>query len=104
MKCPKCCHIFTVKKGKKKQYLGFVFLTDDEYKKLVEKFGVQGTRDRIKNLDDGIAIKGYKYKDHYRVILKWASSGPMTVSLLVFTLRPSSSSQSSSPGTARTVV
>lgn len=79
MKCPKCGHSFTVKKDKKSQYLKFVFLTDDEYKKLVEKFGVRGTHDRIKNLDDAIAIHGYKYKDHYRVILKWASNEPKEI-------------------------
>ncbi len=77
MKCPKCSHTFSVKKGKKTQYLEFVFLTDNEYKKLLKKFGKQGTQDRIKNLDDQIAIHGYKYKDHYRVILKWAEKEPV---------------------------
>ncbi len=77
LKCPKCKHTWTVKKGKKSQYLGFVFLTDDEYKKLIEKFGKSGTQVKIKSLDDALAIHGYKYNSHYRVILKWAENEPV---------------------------
>jgi len=62
----------TKAKPKKKKYLEFVLLADDEYNKLVEKFGESGAKHRIKDMDDGIAIKGYKYKSHYRAILKWA--------------------------------
>lgn len=68
MKCPECGHTF---KPHKERYLDYVFLSPEEYGKLVKRFGEQGTNDRIKNLDDAIAIHGYKYKDHYRVILKW---------------------------------
>ena len=34
-------------------------------------FGKECADKYIKDLDDAIAIHGYKYKDHYRVILKW---------------------------------
>jgi uncharacterized protein YdaU (DUF1376 family) len=49
-----------------------VLLTDDEYKKLNDKFGFF-TQDHIKSLDEGIELKGYKYKSHYLAILKWES-------------------------------
>ena len=46
-------------------------LTDEEYKKLLVKFN--GDCDRmIQNLDTGIELKGYKYKNHYLAVLKWA--------------------------------
>lgn len=48
-----------------------VFLTENEYKKLQERFN--GNAEKwIKTLDEGIQQKGYKYKDHYLTILKWA--------------------------------
>lgn len=47
-----------------------VFLTDDQYRKLQERFA--DADDRIENLSLGIASKGYKYKDHYATILNWA--------------------------------
>lgn len=49
----------------------FVKLTADEYGKLVERFGEQGTADRIANLDERIGAKGYRYKSHYHTILSW---------------------------------
>ena len=48
-----------------------VILTEDEYQKLIKKFGEQGTSIRIENLSEGIASKGYKYKSHYATILSW---------------------------------
>ena len=63
-----------VSKGKestKNTYMEFVFLTPDEYKKLIEKFGEQGTKDRIAALNDYIGSKGKKYKSHYHTILTW---------------------------------
>jgi hypothetical protein len=50
-----------------------VFLTKDEYKKLVEKLGENNTKILITELDTGIASKGYKYKSHYATILNWAN-------------------------------
>jgi hypothetical protein len=59
----------------KKQYEDYVYLTDSEYQKLVEKFGKVNADDKIRKLDEYIG--GYrnakkKYTDHYRVILTWA--------------------------------
>ena len=48
-----------------------VLLSDDDYKKLIDKFGEKGTKERIEDLSKGIASKGYKYKNHYATILNW---------------------------------
>ena len=56
----------------KKKYGDFVQLTDDEYAKLVEKFGEQSAREKIENMNDAIAIHGYKYKSHYKAVLVWS--------------------------------
>jgi hypothetical protein len=55
----------------KEKYLDFVFLLPEEYKKLVERYGEDGARERIARLNDGIGSKGYKYKSHYHTILNW---------------------------------
>lgn len=47
-----------------------VLLTDEQYAKLKDKFG-DDTERVINNLDEGIELKGYKYKNHYLAILKW---------------------------------
>jgi len=48
-----------------------VLLTDNEVLKLKDKFDVLYT-DKIKQLDEGIELKGYVYKSHYLAILKWS--------------------------------
>ena len=48
-----------------------VRLTDDEVSKLKEQFPHDWVQ-RIENLSEGIALKGYKYKSHYLAILNWA--------------------------------
>ena len=48
-----------------------VLLTDEEYIKLQEKFP-HDYSERIENMSEGIARKGYKYKSHYLAILNWA--------------------------------
>ena len=48
-----------------------VLLTDEEYAKLQAKFP-HDYSERIENLSEGIARKGYKYKSHYLAILNWA--------------------------------
>ena len=62
----------------KKLYLEFVKLTDDEYKKLVDKFGEQDTKNKIQKLDDYIGSKGTKYVSHYRTILNWSKKDEPT--------------------------
>lgn len=47
-----------------------VLLTDTEYGRLKERF--PDVDARIKKLDEGIELKGYKYKSHYLAIIKWA--------------------------------
>ena len=51
-----------------------VLLTNDQYNKLVEEMGKDATEYWIKKVDEGIEIKGYKYKNHYLVIKKWRGS------------------------------
>jgi hypothetical protein len=67
--------LITVKQrlANKKPYGEFknVLLTDEEYQKLVNKFGSTGTIDRIENMSASIESKGYKYRDHYAAILTW---------------------------------
>jgi uncharacterized protein YdaU (DUF1376 family) len=48
-----------------------VLLSEAEKTRLVEKFGTQGTSERIEALSEGIASKGYRYKSHYATILTW---------------------------------
>lgn len=48
-----------------------VLLTDEQYNKLKEKFP-NDYEDRIKKLDEGIELKGYKYKNHLLTMIKWA--------------------------------
>jgi hypothetical protein len=59
------------KEKNKKLFLDFVLLTDEEYKKLLNKFGEQGTKDRIEKLNNYIGSKGTRYKSHYYTILTW---------------------------------
>jgi predicted DNA binding CopG/RHH family protein len=58
-------------KPDKLRFLEFVFLTDEEYKKLVDRFGKQLADEKIQALNDGIGSKGYKYQSHYHTILSW---------------------------------
>ena len=51
---------------------GHVLLSDEEVQKLQERF--PDWQDKIRELDEGIELKGYKYKSHYLAILKWAKT------------------------------
>jgi hypothetical protein len=53
-------------------YGEFVSLSDDQYKKLVEKFGQQEADEKIETLDIYIGSTGKKYSSHYHTILSWA--------------------------------
>lgn len=59
----------------KKQYLTYVFLTDEEYQKLCNKYSKEITNDWIERLNNWIAEKpsdSKRKKDsHYHTILNW---------------------------------
>jgi len=48
-----------------------VLLADEEYQKLLARFGSQ-TADKIEGLSSAIESKGYKYRSHYATILNWS--------------------------------
>lgn len=48
-----------------------ISLSDDEYKKLTDKFGRNKTDTLIEELSIAIQSKGYRYKNHYATILNW---------------------------------
>jgi len=65
----------------KKKYLEFVLLTDDEYKKLCDRFGKSVADSYIERLNNYLGSKGKKYKSHYHTILNWSnkdSAAPKT--------------------------
>jgi len=49
-----------------------VKLTNEEYQKLIDKFGDKNTNILIFELDTYIGSKGDKYKSHYATLLNWA--------------------------------
>ena len=57
--------------NEKKKYRDFVFLTEEEYEKLGEKWGLSVLDDKIDELNDYIGSKGKKYKMHYHTLLSW---------------------------------
>lgn len=61
------------KEKDKRLFSEFVYLTNDEYQRLLERFGELGTKDRIEKLNNYIGSKGNKYKSHYHTILTWAN-------------------------------
>jgi molybdate-binding protein len=55
----------------KKKYSEFVSLTEEQYQKLIEKYGETNTKKFIEKLDNYKGATGKKYKDDYRAILNW---------------------------------
>jgi hypothetical protein len=53
-------------------YGEFVKLTDGEYEKLINKFGINTAKEKIDILSDYIGSTEKKYKSHYHTILSWA--------------------------------
>ena len=51
---------------------GTVKMTQEEYDKLLTRFGESDAKVRIQHLEDYILSKGKKYASHYRTILVWA--------------------------------
>lgn len=78
-KCPQCGFVIKpTKRAKiiKDRHLEFVLLTSQEFEKIKKKWP-RTYQQKIKTLDEAIAIHGYKYADHYRVLLKWnEDAGP----------------------------
>lgn len=62
------------KKAKKKRFGEYrhVLLTIKQYKSLLKKWGQVKLDHMIKVLDEGIEMKGYKYKNHNLAIQNWA--------------------------------
>lgn len=60
-----------IARGQKHKYGEYkhVLLTEDEHRKLVEKYS--DADELIKYLDEYIEMKGYKAKSHYLCLLKW---------------------------------
>ncbi|NYB74843.1 hypothetical protein HZF24_11910 [Sedimentibacter hydroxybenzoicus DSM 7310] len=60
-------------KQKKEKYGEFeeVCLTNDEFNKLVDKFGMHKTEDMVSKLDNYKASTGKRYKSDYATILNW---------------------------------
>jgi len=61
-------------KNNKKKKFGYyqnVLLSEEQYQKLQEKYP-ESYKAKIKKLDEGIELKGYKYKNHLLAILKWS--------------------------------
>jgi len=56
----------------KNKYLEFVFLTNEEYQKLIVTFDELKTKQYIENLNNYIGSTGKKYQSHYHTILNWS--------------------------------
>lgn len=57
--------------SKKKKYLEFVFLSEEELLKLKEKISPAEINELVKDLNNYIGSTGKKYKSHYHTILTW---------------------------------
>ncbi|MFA5350253.1 MAG: hypothetical protein WC357_02845 [Candidatus Omnitrophota bacterium] len=60
-------------KKDKKLFLEFVYLSEEENKKLLDKFGEAETAVKIEKLNNYIGSKGARYRSHYHTILNWAN-------------------------------
>ncbi len=61
----------------KTKFLDFVFLKDEELKKLIDKLGERNTQVWIERLNNYIGSKGKKYHSHYHTILTWHNRTPL---------------------------
>jgi len=60
------------KRESKRCFLEFVFLSDDEHKKLTARYGDNNIRSLVAELNDYIGSSGKIYKSHYYTLLSWA--------------------------------
>lgn len=58
-------------KKEKNKYSEYVYMTEEEYNKLINKYGEYFTKLCIEKLDNYKGSNGKKYKDDYRAILNW---------------------------------
>jgi len=63
----------SVKKHKHGEFKN-VLLSEKEYSNLFKDWGAKETEKMIKELDEGIEMKGYKYKSHNLAIRKWKNN------------------------------
>lgn len=62
----------TIKENKKEKFLEFVYLTPQEYNKLIDAYWERAIKEQIENLNNYIWQKWKdKYKSHYYTILSW---------------------------------
>lgn len=59
------------KSNSKVMHSEFVFLTEGEFQKLIDKFGGLEAGVKIADLNEYIGSTGRKYKSHYHTILNW---------------------------------
>jgi hypothetical protein len=57
----------------KHKYAEFVFMTEEEYQKLIDKYGQNKTNQMVEALDNYKGANGKNYKSDYRAILNWVS-------------------------------
>lgn len=57
----------------KKEYAEFVKLSEDEYQKLIKKYGEGRVQEMIEKLDNYKGSNGKTYKSDYRAILSWVA-------------------------------
>lgn len=55
----------------KKKYLEYVFLTDEEYKKLLDRMGEVWLLKKIEDLNNYVGSTGKRYRSHYHTIVAW---------------------------------
>lgn len=72
----------------KNKYSDFVSMTLDEYEKLVEQFGKDGTSERIENLNVYKGSTGKKYASDYMTILAWERKNKKTTVISTITEKP----------------
>ena len=58
------------------KFLEFVFLSNDEHQKLVQKLTESKTKEMIERLNNYVGSTGKKYKSHYHTILTWENKEP----------------------------
>jgi hypothetical protein len=62
-----------IKENNKRKYLDYVYLSDEEYKKIQDRYGIKVLHEFIRRVDNWIwerpNLKNRQWRDHYRTIL-----------------------------------